>query len=96
LTYELQLHKSGLTVDKMPDEVDWDATAIGSPSLFHAVVIPEAGLWMGVTHFSLDCGQDLSIGYIGHDADRVRLYFEESFSFRVLEPDAAVALNVDA
>jgi uncharacterized linocin/CFP29 family protein len=46
--------------------------------------------------FSLDCGQDLSIGYIGHDADRVRLYFEESFSFRVLEPDAAVALNVDA
>ncbi|MGP0030855.1 MAG: family 1 encapsulin nanocompartment shell protein [Acidimicrobiales bacterium] len=44
--------------------------------------------------FVLDCGQDLSIGYLGHDADVVRLYLEESVSFRVLEPDAAVALRV--
>jgi uncharacterized linocin/CFP29 family protein len=42
--------------------------------------------------FILDCGQDLSIGYANHDADVVRLYLEESLSFRVLEPDAAVAL----
>jgi uncharacterized linocin/CFP29 family protein len=44
--------------------------------------------------FLLDCGQDLSIGYVDHDADLVRLYIEESFTFRVLEPDAAVALRV--
>jgi len=44
--------------------------------------------------FLLDCGQDLSIGYIDHDADIVRLYFEESFSFRVVESDAAVALRL--
>ncbi|MGO8859361.1 MAG: family 1 encapsulin nanocompartment shell protein [Acidimicrobiales bacterium] len=42
--------------------------------------------------FILDCGQDLSIGYLDHDVDTVRLYLEESFSFRVDEPDAAVAL----
>jgi len=44
--------------------------------------------------FLLDCGQDLSIGYADHDVDLVRLYIEESFTFRVLEPDAAVALRV--
>jgi len=43
--------------------------------------------------FVLDCGQDLSIGYSDHDAEVVRLYVEESFSFRVLEPDAAVVLR---
>jgi uncharacterized linocin/CFP29 family protein len=43
--------------------------------------------------FVLDSGQDLSIGYRDHDAQVVRLYVEESFSFRVIEPDAAVALQ---
>jgi uncharacterized linocin/CFP29 family protein len=43
--------------------------------------------------FVLDCGQDISIGYTGHDAASVALFLEESFSFRVLEPDAAVALR---
>ena len=38
-------------------------------------------------------GQDLSIGYDHHDADAVRLYLEESFSFRVATPEAAVALR---
>jgi uncharacterized linocin/CFP29 family protein len=46
--------------------------------------------------FVLDSGQDLSIGYLDHDADVVRLYLEESLSFRVLEPDAAVALRSGA
>lgn len=44
--------------------------------------------------FVLDSGQDISIGYVDHDAQAVRLYFEESFGFRVLEPDAAVALKL--
>jgi uncharacterized linocin/CFP29 family protein len=43
--------------------------------------------------FLFDSGQDLSIGYLSHDADAVQLYMEESFSFRVIEPDAAVALR---
>jgi uncharacterized linocin/CFP29 family protein len=43
--------------------------------------------------FALDCGEDLSIGYLDHSDTDVRLYFEESFTFRVLEPDAAVVLT---
>jgi uncharacterized linocin/CFP29 family protein len=42
--------------------------------------------------FLFDSGQDLSIGYESHDADTVQLYLEESFSFRVASPDAAVPL----
>jgi len=40
-----------------------------------------------------DCGEDLSIGYDSHDADAVHLYLEETFSFRVATPEAAVALT---
>lgn len=43
--------------------------------------------------FLLDCGQDLSIGYISSDEEFVRLYLEESFSFHVATPEAAVALD---
>jgi uncharacterized linocin/CFP29 family protein len=42
--------------------------------------------------FLFESGQDLSIGYDSHDADVVRLYLEESFSFRVATPEAAVVL----
>jgi len=42
--------------------------------------------------FLFDSGQDLSIGYENHDADSVQLYLEESFSFRVATPEAAVPL----
>jgi uncharacterized linocin/CFP29 family protein len=43
--------------------------------------------------FVLDVGQDLSIGYSHHDADALHLYLEESFTFRVVEPDAAFVLT---
>ncbi len=46
--------------------------------------------------FVLESGQDISIGYASHDAEVVALYLEESFSFRVLEPDAAVQLRTKA
>jgi uncharacterized linocin/CFP29 family protein len=42
--------------------------------------------------FVLDCGQDLSVGYSAHDADTVSLYLEESYTFRALTPEAAVAI----
>ena len=44
--------------------------------------------------FKIESGQDLSIGYLDHDADVVRLYLEESLNFRVIEPDAAVAITL--
>ena len=43
--------------------------------------------------FLFESGEDLSIGYDSHDADAVHLYLEESFSFRVATPEAAVALT---
>ena len=41
--------------------------------------------------FELDLGQDLSIGYLSHSETSVRLYLQESFTFRLLTTEAAVA-----
>ncbi|MBV8995056.1 MAG: encapsulin [Pseudonocardiales bacterium] len=43
--------------------------------------------------FLLDIGQDFAIGYTSHNTDQVTLYLEESFSFRIAEPQAAVVLT---
>jgi uncharacterized linocin/CFP29 family protein len=43
--------------------------------------------------FIFESGEDLSIGYDHHDADVVYLYIEQSFSFRTVTPQAAVALT---
>ena len=43
--------------------------------------------------FLFESGEDLCLGYSHHDADSVHLYLEESFSFRVATPEAAVALS---
>jgi uncharacterized linocin/CFP29 family protein len=43
--------------------------------------------------FLFESGQDLSVGYESHDGESVQLYLEESFSFRVATPEAAVALG---
>ncbi|MGH3788968.1 MAG: family 1 encapsulin nanocompartment shell protein [Pseudonocardiaceae bacterium] len=61
---------------------------VWAPGLDGALVVSKRG-----GDFILDVGQDLSIGYIRYDAELVTLYFEESFSFRVTEPDAAVVLT---
>ena len=46
--------------------------------------------------FELTLGQDLSIGYAGHSATTVALYFQESFTFRLLTTEAAVTLKAKA
>lgn len=61
---------------------------VRTPGLEGAVLVSLRG-----GDFVFDCGQDLAIGYLGHTDAEVRLYFEESFTFRVLEPDAAVVLS---
>ena len=43
--------------------------------------------------YELTVGQDLSVGYAHHDKNEVELYLTESFTFRVLEPAAAVRLD---
>ena len=43
--------------------------------------------------FLFESGEDLCLGYSHHDAETVHLYLEESFSFRVATPEAAVTLT---
>ena len=43
--------------------------------------------------YELHLGQDVSIGYLDHDADNIRLYFQESFTFLPQTAEAAVALS---
>jgi uncharacterized linocin/CFP29 family protein len=43
--------------------------------------------------FELSVGQDFSIGYLDHTGTSVLLYLQESFTFRVLTPEAAVPLT---
>ncbi len=61
---------------------------IRSLGLSGALVVSQRG-----DDFLLDVGQDISIGYSHHDADTVHLYLEESFTFLVAEPDAAISLS---
>jgi uncharacterized linocin/CFP29 family protein len=41
-------------------------------------------------------GQDFSIGYLDHTSTSVLLYLQESFTFQVLTPEAAVPLTYPA
>lgn len=43
--------------------------------------------------FELSIGMDQSIGYQGHNSKKVQLYFTESFTFRVLGPEAVIVLE---
>ncbi len=61
---------------------------VWAPGVDGALVISQRG-----GDFLLDVGQDLAVGYSHHDAEAVHLYLEESFTFRVVEPDAALALS---
>jgi uncharacterized linocin/CFP29 family protein len=61
---------------------------VWTPGLSGAIVVSLRG-----GDFVFDSGQDVSIGYDSHDAEVARLYLEESFSFHVATPEAAVALT---
>lgn len=65
-----------------------DGPIVHAPGLSGALVVT-----MEEGAFELVVGQDLSIGYSHHDAERVHLYFEESLTFRLCEPDGAVWLK---
>jgi uncharacterized linocin/CFP29 family protein len=65
-----------------------DGPVVWAPGVDGAVVLSLRG-----GDFLFESGQDLSVGYEGHDDAEVRLYLEESFSFRVVTPEAAVALT---
>jgi uncharacterized linocin/CFP29 family protein len=61
---------------------------VWAPGVKGAVVVSQRG-----DDFLFESGQDLSIGYLDHDAEVVRLYLEQSFSFHIATPEAAVPLK---
>ena len=68
-----------------------DGPVVWAPAVNGAVIASMRG-----GDFVLTVGQDLSIGYLGHDADTVTLYLQESMTFRVLSGEAAVPLSYQA
>lgn len=65
-----------------------EGPVLWAPAVEGAVVMSLRG-----GDFELVVGQDLSIGYLDHDATTVTLYLEESLTFRAPGPEAAVALR---
>lgn len=64
-----------------------DEDIIWAPAIAGAFVMTGRG-----GDFELTLGQDTSIGYLSHTDSVVRLYLQESFTFRYLTSEAAVAL----
>ncbi len=67
-----------------------DGGIIWAPAIEGGFVVTTRG-----GDFELDIGQDISIGYRSHSDKVVELYFQETFTFRLLTTEAAVALPPD-
>jgi uncharacterized linocin/CFP29 family protein len=65
-----------------------DGEIIWAPAISGAFVLTTRG-----GDFGLYIGEDVSIGYSSHDDKVVRLYLQETFTFRLLTTEAAVALT---
>src|ERR1700729_2571898 len=64
-----------------------DGNIIWAPAIEGAFVLTTRG-----GDFELNIGQDVSIGYLNHTDTTVRLYLQETFTFRVLTSEASVVL----
>jgi uncharacterized linocin/CFP29 family protein len=67
-----------------------DGEIVWAPAITGAFVLTTRG-----GDFGLYIGEDVSIGYLGHDDERVRLYLQETFTFLLLTTEASVALTVN-
>jgi uncharacterized linocin/CFP29 family protein len=65
-----------------------DGDIIWAPAIDGAFLLSSRG-----GDFELRLGQDLSIGYLSHDATSIRLYFQETLTFLVYTTEAAVAFS---
>jgi uncharacterized linocin/CFP29 family protein len=80
--------EEGHPLAKRIEQLLVDRPIVRAPALDGGVVISLRG-----GDYELTVGQDLSVGYAYHDKHQVELYLTESFTFRVLEPAAAVRLE---
>ena len=65
-----------------------DGDIIWAPAINGALLLSGRG-----GDYELRLGQDLSIGYLSHDADSVQLYFTESFTFAAYTAEASVPIT---
>ena len=65
-----------------------DGDIIWAPAISGALLLSARG-----GDFELRLGEDLAIGYLSHDSDRVELYFQESLSFSVYTTEASVSIS---
>lgn len=65
-----------------------DGPIVWAPALMGAPLLSLRG-----GDFELAVGRDVSIGYLDHDLSSVRLYLEESLTFQLITPEAAVPLQ---
>jgi len=68
-----------------------DGEIVWAPGIDGGLVVSQRG-----GDFELSVGQDFSIGYLDHDLEPVRLYIEESFTFWLVSPQAAIPLALPA
>lgn len=68
-----------------------DGGIIWAPAIDGGVVLTTRG-----GDFELTIGQDISIGYLSHTGTTLELYFQETFTFRLLTAEASVALVAPA
>lgn len=83
-----QASEDGYPIRKRIEQQIINGPIVWAPSLDGAVLMSVRG-----GDFELTVGQDLSIGYSYHDKEHVGLFLTESFTFRVLEPAAAIYLH---
>jgi uncharacterized linocin/CFP29 family protein len=65
-----------------------DGEIVWAPAIDGAFVLSTRG-----GDYELYIGEDLSIGYLAHDATSIELYFQESLTFCAYTSEAAVALT---
>jgi uncharacterized linocin/CFP29 family protein len=65
-----------------------DGEIVWAPAIDGAFLVSARG-----GDYQLTLGQDLSIGYLSHDAASVELYFQETMTFLVYTDEASVAIS---
>lgn len=84
----MQAGKGGYPPRRIVKGLLEDGPILWSPALDGGVLLSTRG-----GDFQLVVGLDIAVGYATHDRSKVELYLTESFTFRVLEPAAAVELK---
>lgn len=92
LSAELYTAVSEITDHGVPirDHIDHllDGGVIWAPAVDGALLLTTRG-----GDYALHLGQDVSIGYLSHDAKAVQLYFQESLTFLAYTAEASVVIQ---